>query len=110
VNRTRSKFTPTGVLNGEISQEGFVDFGRKLDRMKNDNEVSYQLFSMVMRFDLSGFDKTRLPVTKAKTEQQNAAGCKVTAWIERVAKLEFYDPNEQYEDFFDFDSSDRIMA
>ena len=89
VNRTRSKFSPTGVLNGDISQEEFVEFGRKLDRIKNDNEVAYKLFVMAMRFDLLGFDKTRLPVTEAKTEQQNEMGCKVKAWIERAAKLEF---------------------
>ena len=83
------------VKNGEITQEEFVEFGRKLDRIKNDNEVAYELFAMVMRLDLSGFDKTRLPVTEAKTEQQNETGCKVTAWIERVAKLEFYDPAQQ---------------
>ena len=54
---------------------------------------------MVMRLDLSAFDKTRLPVTEAKTEQQNETSCKVTAWIERVAKLEFYDPVNQLEEY-----------
>ena len=97
VNRTRDKFSPTGVKNGEITQEEFVEFGRKLDRTKNDNEVAYELFSMGMRLGLSGFDKTRLPVADAKTEQQNEAGCKVTARAERVAKLEFYDPDQQLE-------------
>ena len=76
VNRTRDKFSPTGVKNGEITQEEFVEFGRKLDRIKNDNEVAYELFAMVMRLDLSGFDKTRLPVTAAKTEQQNETSCR----------------------------------
>ena len=41
---------------------------------------------MVMRLDLSAFDKTRLPVTQAKTEQQAETGCKVKVWVERVAK------------------------
>ena len=40
VNRTRSTFSPTGVLKKEITQEEFVDFGRKLDRIKNDNDVA----------------------------------------------------------------------
>ena len=65
---------------------------------------------MVMRLDLSAFDKTRLPVTEAKTEQQAETGCKVTAWVERVAKLEFYDPDQQLlEDYFDFDH-DKIIS
>ena len=85
VNRTRSKFSPTGVLNGEISQEEFVEFARKSDRIKNDDNLAYELFAMAMRFDLSGFDKSRLPVTQAKTEQQNETGCKVKARVERVA-------------------------
>ena len=97
VNRTRGKFSPTGVLKKEITQEEFVEFGRKLDLVKNDNEVAYQLFAMAMRLDLSGFDKTRLPVTEAKTEPQNEESYKVTAWIERVAKLEFYVPANQFE-------------
>ena len=59
---------------------------------------------MVMRLDLSAFDKTRLPVTEAKTEQQAETGCKVTAWVERVAKLEFYDPAQQFEDYFEFEN------
>ena len=109
VNRTRDKFSPTGVKNGEITQEEFVEFGRKLDRIKNDNEVAYELFAMVMRLDLSGFDKTRLPVTEAKTEQQNETSCKVTAWIERVAKLEFYDPANQLEEYFEFEN-DKIVS
>ena len=32
VNRTRTKFSPTGVSNGEVSQEEFVELARKLDR------------------------------------------------------------------------------
>ena len=98
-----------GVKNGEITQEEFVEFGRKLDRIKNDNEVAYELFAMVMRLDLSAFDKTRLPVTEAKTEQQNETSCKVTAWIERVAKLEFYDPVNQLEEYFEFEN-DKIVS
>ena len=109
VNRTRDKFSPTGVKNGDITQEEFVEFGRKLDRTKNDNEVAYELFAMVMRLDLSAFDKTRLPVTEAKTEQQNETSCKVTAWIERVAKLEFYDPANQFEEYFEFEN-DKIVS
>ena len=109
VNRTRDKFSPSGVKNGEITQEEFVEFGRKLDRIKNDNEVAYELFAMVMRLDLSAFDKTRLPVTQAKTEQQNETSCKVTAWIERVAKLEFYDPVNQLEEYFEFEN-DKIVS
>ena len=44
VNHTRDTFSPTGVLKREISQEDFVDFGRKLDHIKNDNEVAYPAF------------------------------------------------------------------
>ena len=28
----------------------------------------------------------------------------MTAWVERVAKLEFYDPAQQLEDYFDFEN------
>ena len=66
---------------------------------------------MVMRFDLSNFDKTLLPVTQAKTEQQNETGCKVASWVERVAKLEFYDPDQQQlEDYFNYDDHDKILS
>jgi hypothetical protein len=109
VNRTRDKFSPSGVKNAEITQEEFVEFGRKLDRIKNDNEVAYELFAMVMRLDLTAFDKTRLPVTQAKTEQQMETSCKVTAWVERVAKLEFYDPVNQFEEYFEFEN-DKILS
>ena len=105
VNRTRSKFSPTGVTSGEITQEEFTEFASKLDAIKNNDEIAYELFASAMRFDLSGFDKTRLPVTEAKTEQQRETGCKVQAWVERVAKLEFYDSDQQQlEDYFDFEN------
>ena len=48
-------------------------------------------------------------MTDAKTEQQNETGCKVTAWVERVAKLEFYDPAQQFEDYFEFEN-DKIVS
>ena len=48
-------------------------------------------------------------MTDAKTEQQNETGCKVTAWVERVAKLEFYDPAQPFEDYFEFEN-DKIVG
>ena len=60
---------------------------------------------MVMRLDLSAFGKARLPVTQAKTEQQAEAGCKVKVWVERAAKLEFYDAAQQFEDYFEFENA-----
>ena len=28
----------------------------------------------------------------------------MTAWVERVAKLEFYDPAQQFEEYFEFEN------
>ena len=88
VNRTRDTYSPSGVLAGMITQEQLCEFGAKLDRIKSDDEVTYEFFRLLMSMDLSEFDKTALPMTDAKKQAQQETGCRVEMWLRLVYEME----------------------
>ena len=100
LNRSRDKYTLASVNDGLLSSNEYERFCKRLNDVKNDDSVAYELFRLGMTADLDGFNVHIPYMTEVKQQQEEANECRVLKFLRDVHSGEFQLGDVTYSDMW----------